>query len=113
MRSWSLYYVRRAGYAATVAVGGLIGYIKAGSIPSLTAGLLFGSVLGFGSYQTSQDPNNYALSLGASMALGGFMGYRFYNSGKIMPAGIITILSVLMIGRFAYRALTNSPSKIV
>lgn len=64
----------------------------AGSIPSLGAGLLFGSVLGFGAFQTSQNPNNYLVLLGGSSVLGGVMGARFYNSGKIMPAGMITVL---------------------
>ena len=66
-----------------------------GSIPSLAAGLLFGSVLGYGAYQTSQDPTNVAVFLGTSTTLGGLMGYRFYNSGKIMPAGVIAILRYL------------------
>jgi uncharacterized membrane protein (UPF0136 family) len=63
-----------------------------GSIPSLGAGLLFGSILCYGAYQTSQNPNNFMLMLGTSAALGGLMGYRFYNSGKFMPAGLVTIL---------------------
>ncbi|CAG2067061.1 unnamed protein product, partial [Timema podura] len=66
--------------------------IVAGSIPSLGAGLLFGSLLGLGAYQTTQNPNNYYLLLGTSSILGGIMGARFYNSGKIMPAGLITIM---------------------
>uniref|UniRef100_A0A1B6EV52 Transmembrane protein 14C n=1 Tax=Cuerna arida TaxID=1464854 RepID=A0A1B6EV52_9HEMI len=92
-------------YAASVAAGGIIGYVKAGSMPSLGAGLLFGSVLGFGAYQTSRDPNNYYVLLGTSTVLGGIMGARFYNSGKIMPAGLITVLSVLMICRLGAKAL--------
>lgn len=43
-------------YAATVAAGGILGYAKAGSIPSLGAGLAFGAILGFGANLTSQDP---------------------------------------------------------
>ncbi|XP_054274926.1 transmembrane protein 14C-like [Macrosteles quadrilineatus] len=92
-------------YAASVAAGGIIGYVKAGSIPSLGAGLLFGSVLGFGAYQTSQNPNNYYTLLGTSTVLGGVMGARFYNSGRFMPAGLITVLSVMMICRLGVRAL--------
>uniref|UniRef100_A0A7N9CT92 Transmembrane protein 14C n=1 Tax=Macaca fascicularis TaxID=9541 RepID=A0A7N9CT92_MACFA len=46
------------GYAALVASGGIIGYVKAGSVPSLAAGLLFGSLAGLGAYQLSQDPRN-------------------------------------------------------
>lgn len=67
------------------------------SIPSLGAGLLFGSLLGYGAYQTSQNPTNVAVFLGTSTALGSLMGYRYYNSGKIMPAGMIAVLRYLII----------------
>ncbi|XP_012524452.1 transmembrane protein 14C isoform X2 [Monomorium pharaonis] len=78
----------------------------ADSIPSLAAGLLFGSVLGYGAYQLSQEPTNIAVFLGTSTALGGLMGYRFYNSGKIMPAGAIAILSAIMVVRTVTRYLS-------
>ena len=42
-----------AAYAATVAAGGIIGYMKAGSTASLAAGLTFGGILGLGAYMTS------------------------------------------------------------
>ncbi|XP_013796998.1 transmembrane protein 14C-like isoform X1 [Apteryx mantelli] len=77
------------GYAALVTSGGLIGYAKAGSVPSLAAGLLFGSFAGLGAYQLSQDPNNVWISLITSGTLTAVMGTRFYNSGKFMPAGLI------------------------
>ncbi|KZC08961.1 Transmembrane protein 14C [Dufourea novaeangliae] len=75
-------------YAATVAAGGVLGFIKSNSIPSLGAGLFFGTILGYGAYQTSVDPTNVGVFLGASTTLGGVMGYRLYHSGKIMPAGV-------------------------
>ncbi|KAL0109903.1 hypothetical protein PUN28_013502 [Cardiocondyla obscurior] len=90
-------------YAAAVAGGGVLGYVKSSSIPSLAAGLLFGSVLGYGAYQTSQDPTNVGVFLGTSATLGGLMGYRYYNSGKIMPAGVIALLSAVMVIRTVYR----------
>ncbi|KOC62406.1 UPF0136 membrane protein [Habropoda laboriosa] len=93
-------------YAATVAAGGVFGYIKAQSIPSLGAGLLFGSVLGYGAYQTSEDPTNIRLSIAATLALGGIMGFRYYSSGKLMPAGIIAMLSGVMLVKTVVRSFT-------
>ncbi|XP_043465803.1 transmembrane protein 14C [Leptopilina heterotoma] len=95
-------------YATFVAAGGIMGYVKSNSIPSLGAGLLFGSLIGFGAFRISQDPNNYAPLLGTSAALAGLMGYRFYNTGKIMPAGIITLLSAAMVVRIAVMQLTKT-----
>ncbi|KAG1682997.1 Transmembrane protein 14C [Nymphon striatum] len=100
-----------SGYAAMVAAGGIIGYMKAGSTASLGAGLLFGSLLGLGAYQLSQNPNNYYVTLGTSTILAGVMGSRFYNSGKFMPAGLIAILSAGMILRLGYRAMTPMKTK--
>uniref|UniRef100_A0A667HVF9 Transmembrane protein 14C n=1 Tax=Lynx canadensis TaxID=61383 RepID=A0A667HVF9_LYNCA len=56
------------GYAALVASGGIIGYAKAGSVPSLAAGLLFGSLAGLGAYQLSQDPRNIWVFLATALA---------------------------------------------
>ncbi|XP_063408769.1 transmembrane protein 14C-like [Mytilus trossulus] len=90
-------------YALTVTAGGLLGYIRAGSIPSLAAGVVCGGLMGVGAYQTSQDPKNIGLSLVTSALLTGVMGYRFMNSGKFMPAGLVAGLSILMVCRYGYR----------
>ncbi|KAL3868759.1 hypothetical protein ACJMK2_041525 [Sinanodonta woodiana] len=82
-------------YAATVAAGGMIGYFKAGSIPSLAAGVLFGGLAGFGAYQTTNDPRNVSVTLATSVVLSGLMGYRFLNSGKFMPAGLVASLRLV------------------
>ena len=39
-----------ATYAILVAAGGVLGYVKAKSVPSLAAGLTFGALIGTGSY---------------------------------------------------------------
>uniref|UniRef100_A0A0A9XZA0 Transmembrane protein 14C n=1 Tax=Lygus hesperus TaxID=30085 RepID=A0A0A9XZA0_LYGHE len=98
------------GYALMVAGGGVMGYVQAKSIPSLAAGLLFGSVIGFGAYQVSAH-NKVYVSLATSAALGGMMGYRFYGSGKIMPAGFIAAMSLGMFVRYSMLALTPSTEK--
>ncbi|XP_038218645.1 transmembrane protein 14C [Zerene cesonia] len=95
-------------YAATVAAGGIMGYAKAGSIPSLGAGLIFGSILGVGAYQLSQDSSNYTLMLGTTTALGGLMGYRYYNGRKFMPAGLMFVLSVGMLTKLLVKNVGSS-----
>ncbi|XP_070507963.1 transmembrane protein 14 homolog [Chironomus tepperi] len=87
-------------YSALVASGGIFGYIKAQSIPSLAAGLSFGAVLGVGAYLNSfSEPPRPTLQFVTASALGGLMGYRFYNSGKIMPAGVVFLFSLGVIVR--------------
>ncbi|KAM3593564.1 uncharacterized protein V6R79_015541 [Siganus canaliculatus] len=98
------------GYAALVASGGVIGYVKAGSVPSLAAGLLFGGLAGFGAYQISNDPNNIWVSLATSGALTGVMGKRFYGSRKFMPAGLMAGASLLMVGKLSM-ALLQKPQE--
>ncbi|XP_029310160.1 transmembrane protein 14C-like [Cottoperca gobio] len=84
-------------YAALVSAGGLIGYVKAGSVASLAAGLLFGLLAALGAYLASQNPKNVWLSLGTSGILTVVMGLRFLNSWRFMPAGLMTLLSGLML----------------
>ncbi|XP_056642555.1 transmembrane protein 14C [Diorhabda carinulata] len=91
-------------YAGLVSAGGVFGYYKAGSVPSLAAGLIFGGALAYGAFETSRDPSNYTFQLATTSILAGVMGYRYYNSGKIMPAGAVCLLSVAMILRIAGRA---------
>jgi len=86
-------------YAAVVALGGIMGYLKAGSVMSLGAGLTFGSLAAFGARQVSVDPSRYHVLLVVSTMLATLMGYRFANSGKFMPAGLVASLSVATVIR--------------
>lgn len=96
-------------YAVLVGSGGAYGYMKTGSVPSLAAGLIFGTLLCVGAYQVSRNAENYQLSLGTSALLGGVMGYRYYNTGKIMPAGLLAGISIAMTLR--YGAMAFFPNK--
>ncbi|KAF3836053.1 hypothetical protein F7725_028611 [Dissostichus mawsoni] len=93
------------GYAALIASGGVIGYVKAGSVPSLAAGVLFGGLAGFGAYQISNDPKQVWVSLATSGALTGVMGKRFYGSRKFMPAGLMAAASLVMVGKLGLSLL--------
>uniref|UniRef100_H3DBK1 Transmembrane protein 14C n=1 Tax=Tetraodon nigroviridis TaxID=99883 RepID=H3DBK1_TETNG len=86
-------------YALLVSSGGVLGYVKAGSVTSLAAGLLFGLLAALGAYMASQNPPKMWLSLGTSGTLTVVMGLRFLNSGKFMPAGFMTVVSCLMLLR--------------
>ncbi|XP_064625071.1 transmembrane protein 14C-like [Lineus longissimus] len=93
------------GYATIVALGGIVGYMKAGSTISLVMGVTCGSLLGLGSYLMTNNPNNVYLSLAVSSLLTGVMGYRFSKSGKFMPAGMVAVLSLVMVMRLAPRLM--------
>lgn len=73
-------------------------------MPSLGTGVLFGGALALGAWQVSHNPSNYSLQLATSAILAGIMGYRFYNTGKAMPAGMICAMSLAMIVRIAMKA---------
>ncbi|CAD7088039.1 unnamed protein product [Hermetia illucens] len=100
-------------YAATVAAGGVMGYVKAGSIPSLGAGLAFGAILGVGAHFNSQNPPKPLLQFGTSLVLAGIMGSRWSKSGKMMPAGLICVLSCAALIRnvFVYNKYLPIPGR--
>ncbi|KAF3338809.1 putative lysozyme-like protein-like protein [Carex littledalei] len=93
-------------YAILVGAGGIMGFIKKGSMKSAAAGGL-SSLLLF--YVYSQLPTNptfaSSLGLGISGALLTVMGSRFKNSGKIMPAGIVSLVSLFMTGGYLHAIL--------
>lgn len=93
------------GYAAFVAVGGIIGFVKAGSTVSLIMGLAMGGMAAFGASLTSKNASNCLVIFGASAILLVVMGMRFMNSGKFMPAGLLSALSLFMVLRYGIRLL--------
>jgi uncharacterized membrane protein (UPF0136 family) len=76
--------------AALVAAGGVAGYAKARSLPSLIAGLGFGAMYGGCAYLISngQERLGHDLSTGLSVILATVMARRFLATRKVMPAGI-------------------------
>jgi uncharacterized membrane protein (UPF0136 family) len=77
-------------------VGGVIGYVKAGSTASIVAGAISGIALIVAAYLL---PGNVALGLiiagVVSIALAGRFIPAFMQTGKVMPAGLMSILSVI------------------
>lgn len=92
-------------YAFLVALGGIIGFVKAGSVPSLVMGLLFGGLLAISGYLFSngkQGGRNCALIL--SLVLAFFFAYRFFLSMAFMPAGLMVLLSIIVAGVLSPRS---------
>ncbi|XP_015811693.1 transmembrane protein 14Cb [Nothobranchius furzeri] len=98
-------------YALLVSTGGVVGYVKAGSVTSLVAGLLFGLLAAVGAYLTSRNPKNVWLSLGTAGSLAVMMGQRFLSSWKFMPAGLVTLASGLMLVKIIRGALKSRQHK--
>ncbi|CAN0901249.1 Protein FATTY ACID EXPORT 2, chloroplastic [Linum grandiflorum] len=96
------------GYAALVGVGGLMGYMKSGSQKSLLAGGISASVL---YYVFTQLPANpvYASSIGLGVAsvLTGVMTSRFMRSKKVFPAGVVSLMSLVMTGGYIHGILRS------
>ncbi|KAM0754365.1 transmembrane protein 14C-like protein [Meredithblackwellia eburnea MCA 4105] len=91
--------------SALIALGGLIGFIKASSVPSLVAGVGSASVMAFGVRRVGRNPKDVYVVVGISLLLLVVMGRRYMRSGKVMPAGIVTMLSLLSLIRFGGRLL--------
>ncbi|TKS85502.1 Transmembrane protein 14A [Collichthys lucidus] len=86
-------------YAAAISFGGFMGYKRKGSVMSLMAGLVFGGLSAYGALNVSNDSKDIKVSLLASGVLSVVMGMRYKKSGKLMPAGIMAGLSLLMVFR--------------
>ncbi|XP_019726231.1 transmembrane protein 14A [Hippocampus comes] len=87
------------GYAVAILLGGYMGYKRKGSVMSLMAGLVFSGLSAYGAYNISNKPTDIKVSLFASGLLAVVMGTRYKKSGKLVPAGIMTVLSLLMVFR--------------
>ncbi|XP_047307816.1 protein FATTY ACID EXPORT 2, chloroplastic [Impatiens glandulifera] len=91
------------GYAALVGVGGLMGYLKSGSNKSLVAGGTAALILFYVFSELPKRPTfASAIGLGISAALLGTMGSRFKKSGKVFPAGVVSIVSFIMTGGYIH-----------
>ncbi len=77
-------------------VGGVIGYVSKGSVPSVIAGSISGIALLAAAFLL---PNNVAAGLVlaglVSILLAGRFVPAFLKTGAVMPAGMMSVLSVI------------------
>ena len=84
-------------FGALTIVGGVIGFVKAGSKASLIAGGVSGLLLLVAAYLIGAGNAQVGLILGAvlSLALAGQFVPKFIKTRKPMPAGMMAVLSVI------------------
>jgi uncharacterized membrane protein (UPF0136 family) len=76
--------------------GGIMGYVKAGSNASLIAGSLSGLLLLLAAFLLpNHAPIGLALGGIVSLLLIGYFLPAFFRTGKMMPAGMMSLLSIL------------------
>mmetsp|Transcript_7339 Transcript_7339/g.15985 ORF Transcript_7339/g.15985 Transcript_7339/m.15985 type:complete len:110 (+) Transcript_7339:34-363(+) len=78
--------------AVLCTAGGVAGYLKKKSLPSLLGGLGFGAAYAYSGYLSNSVDAVQGHAAGAvtSLALTAIMGARLVKTKKIMPAGLLT-----------------------
>jgi uncharacterized membrane protein (UPF0136 family) len=97
-------------FGVVTLVGGLIGFLKAGSIISLVMGAVFGLlIVGMGLAYSKQKP----FALPALMGMSAYLLFKFGSDllrlGKIMPAGIMTAFSLIALLLLVKAAIGKKP----
>ncbi|VFQ82541.1 unnamed protein product [Cuscuta campestris] len=101
-------------YGLVLVCGGIIGYVKKGSMASLGGGVgtgLFLVLAGYLSLQAFHKRKNSFFSLilqtVCAAILTWVMGQRYLATSKVMPAGVIAGISALMTGFYLYKIATG------
>ncbi len=77
-------------------VGGLMGYVKAGSTASLIAGSISGVLLLVAAFLLpTHVVVGLTIAIVVSLLLAGRFLPAFFKTGKLMPSGIMALLSIL------------------
>ena len=89
-------------YGLLVFAGGLIGHYKSQSRPSLISGVVFGLLL-MGSAGAIIKKNHWGQwsALLLAFVLDFFFTWRFAQTLKVFPSGIMSLLSLAMVGILA------------
>ncbi|HYS95031.1 MAG TPA: TMEM14 family protein [Chthoniobacterales bacterium] len=83
-------------FGALTILGGVIGYVKAGSVPSIIAGAITGVLLLVaGALLPEHRAAGLAAAFIVSLLLAAQFVPKFIRTGKVMPAGLMSILSVI------------------
>ena len=76
--------------------GGIVGYVKAGSVASIIAGSITGVLLVVAAFLLPEHRGvGLATALVISLLLAVQFVPKFLQTGRVMPAGMMSILSVI------------------
>jgi uncharacterized membrane protein (UPF0136 family) len=93
MEAAKLYFIV---FGVLTVVGGVVGYVKAGSVASIIAGSITGVLLLVAAFLL---PEHRAIGLATafiiSLLLAAQFVPKFIRTGRAMPAGMMSILSVI------------------
>jgi uncharacterized membrane protein (UPF0136 family) len=83
-------------FGALTIIGGVIGYLKAGSVASIIAGSITGVLLLVaGALLPEHRAIGLATALVISLLLAAQFVPKFIRTGRAMPAGMMSVLSVI------------------
>lgn len=93
MDATSIYFLI---FGALTIIGGIIGYVKAGSLPSIIAGAITGILLLVAGWiLPSNRMPGLVIGLIVSLLLAAQFVPKFIRTKSVMPAGLMSILSVI------------------
>jgi uncharacterized membrane protein (UPF0136 family) len=93
MESAKIYFIV---FGVLTIVGGIVGYVKAGSVASIIAGSITGVLLLVAAFLLPEHRMaGLATALIVSLLLAAQFIPKLLRTGRVMPAGIMSILSVI------------------
>lgn len=102
-------------YALLVFLGGIFGYVKASSTASLVMGVIFAVILSTSAFALFNEKKiGFLAAIIATGSLAAFFLYRFTGTLHFMPAGLMSILSLitltfLLVKQAKLRASSSKP----
>lgn len=86
------------GYALLVFLGGIFGYVKAGSTASLIMGVTFAVALSTSAFAMFNEKKiGFSTAITTTALLVAFFIYRFAITYKFMPAGLMGLISLIIL----------------